>query len=284
MLAISVIIPVYRDWERLRLCLEALERQTLPASEWEIIVADNEPEGGSSSTRLPVNARIVHEPRPGSYAARNAAVALALGEHLAFTDSDCIPDPAWLENGLAALRSRSGARITGPVVIFREPGSHYLPYLYDLHTAFPQQEYVRQGHCATANLLVARRTFDQVGKFDECLSGGDSLWNMRAASMGVPILYDPGVSVGHPARRSLSEILRKRRRVVGSLALRQKVSLQRFALSRLTPPVRRLLALRRANVGLRESILLFLIIWFAQLAEAREYALVRLGMKSPNRT
>ena len=41
---VSVIIPVYRDWDHLRLCLDALERQTMSKDEYEIIVANNEAE------------------------------------------------------------------------------------------------------------------------------------------------------------------------------------------------------------------------------------------------
>jgi cellulose synthase/poly-beta-1,6-N-acetylglucosamine synthase-like glycosyltransferase len=37
--------------------------------------------------------------------ARQAGVALAAGEILAFTDSDCVPDPGWLAAGVAAIDS-----------------------------------------------------------------------------------------------------------------------------------------------------------------------------------
>ena len=41
MVRISVIIPVHNDPERLKLCLEALSKQTLPTNEYEVIVVDN---------------------------------------------------------------------------------------------------------------------------------------------------------------------------------------------------------------------------------------------------
>src|SRR5439155_15998009 len=43
--------------------------------------------------------------RAGPAIARNLAVAEARGEVLAFTDSDCIPEPGWLKAGVAALES-----------------------------------------------------------------------------------------------------------------------------------------------------------------------------------
>ena len=278
---ISVIIPVYRDWDRLRLCLEALERQTLPPGRFEIIVANNEEEDHTPPASLPANARIVHEPRPGSYAARNTAVAASAGRYLAFTDSDCVARPDWLANGLSALQANPHARISGPVSIFREPGSAYYAYIYDLHTAFPQREYVAAGHCVTANLLVARDIFDAVGPFDLCFSGGDTMWNWRAHEQGVPILYDAAVEVGHPARRDLADIFRKRRRTAGSSRL--DVPVYAFVLERMKPPVRRLARLLRKGVGWKDSMAVFAIHWAGRLVEAQEFSFVRLGIKGPNR-
>lgn len=278
---ISVIIPVYQDWDRLKLCLEALERQTLPAERFEILVANNEPDERLPLDRLPANARVLHEPTPGSYAARNTAVGQSRGEWLAFTDSDCVPDESWLANGLAMLEQTPGERITGPIRIFREEGSDYYAYLYDAHTAFPQEDYVRDGVTVTANLFVARQVFDRVGPFEQTMSGGDWEWNMRAHLMGVPIRYDAGVSIAHPARRTLAEIFRKRRRVAGSIAQNRKRSLPIFVLGRLKPPRR--LPFKRSSLGWRDWSALYFITWAKGLVEAHEFSLVKLGLKRPNR-
>ncbi|WP_114952855.1 glycosyltransferase [Sphingosinicella terrae] len=279
--AISVIIPIYKDWERLRLCLDALERQTLPADRFEILVANNEPEGHCPLERLPPNARILHEPSPGSYAARNTAVGQSQGRWLAFTDGDCIPDKDWLARGLELLERHPEERITGPVSIFREEGSDYYAYLFDAHTAFPQEQYARDGVCVTANLLVSRAVFDRVGPFEQTMSGGDWEWNMRAHKMGVPIRYDSGVVVAHPARRTLAEIFKKRRRVAGSIAQNRKRSLPIYVLGRIKPPRR--LPFKRSNLGWRDWSALYLIAWAKGLVEAHEFSLVKLKLKRPNR-
>jgi GT2 family glycosyltransferase len=278
---ITVIIPVYRDWDRLGLCLEALERQTLASDRFEILVANNEPEGRCPLETLPANARVLHEPTPGSYAARNAAVAQSRGKWLAFTDSDCVPDEAWLANGLALLERYPEERITGPVSIFREEGSDYYAYLFDAHTAFPQEQSVRDGICVTANLLVSRKLFDRVGPFEQTMSGGDWEWNMRAHRMGVPIRYDAGVAVAHPARRTLRDIFKKRRRVAGSIAQNRNRSLPIYVLGRLRPPRR--LPFDRASLGWRDWSALYFITWAKGLVEAHEFSLVKLKLKRPNR-
>ena len=42
---VSVIIPTYHDWDRLKLCLKALEQQRYPTDRFEVLVVNNDPEG-----------------------------------------------------------------------------------------------------------------------------------------------------------------------------------------------------------------------------------------------
>ena len=74
----SVVIPYYRDFERLLLLLEHLNCQTIQSDYWEAIVVNNDPdlplklpEGFSVSYRL----NLFEEPTPGSYAARNKGIS-----------------------------------------------------------------------------------------------------------------------------------------------------------------------------------------------------------------
>jgi GT2 family glycosyltransferase len=275
-----VIIPVYRDWDRLAQCLEALAAQSLAAGRFEIIVVNNEPEP-HEVRQMPDNARLIHEPRPGSYAARNAGVAAASGAFLAFTDSDCVPDSGWLEAGLEAMERHPGARVTGPIDVFRDAGASYYAFVHDRHLEFQQRQYVAAGACATANLLVSRDVFDRVGAFRESFSGEDFAWNLRAQEAGIPIIFVEGVRVGHPARRDLRAIFNKRRRKAGS---RSQTPAVRFVLGRLRPPVRHFARLRRERVGWPETLTALGIHWCGSLVEIAEFGLIRLGVKEPNRS
>src|SRR5688572_5665963 len=99
---VSVIIAVWNSPCQIRQCLAALERQTLPRDQFEILVVDN---GSTDDTAAVAHAvpgvTVIEEARPGSYAARNRGLVAARGEYVAFTDADCLPAPDWLE---AALR------------------------------------------------------------------------------------------------------------------------------------------------------------------------------------
>lgn len=214
----TVIIPTFEDWDGLQLCLDCLARQTADAAIFEVIVANNNaaPEI-PASLRLPSNARVIHVPKPGSYAARNAAIAEALGSVLFFTDSDCLPDPRWIELGLERM-SRLGPNdlVAGGVELFPAGKRWTATELYDLVHHLRQEEYAADGWCATANLLARREAFDQFGPFnDDRFAGGDKEWTLRATAMGSSMIYAPEVLIRHPARRDFIAMAKKRRRQIG---------------------------------------------------------------------
>lgn len=211
-LAVSVIVPVRDDPERLRACLTALARQTLPDEQFEVVVVDN-------ASREPVTiddpgVRVVREPRVGSYAARNRGLRVTTAPVVAFTDADCLPEPDWLERGLARL---AGADVVaGAIEVFprltRRPRA---VETYERLTAFPQQHFVeRWGFGATANVIARRAVVDAVGPFDASLeSGGDAEWGERVTAAGFRTVYADEVVVRHPARRTLRELSTKFRRI-----------------------------------------------------------------------
>src|SRR3546814_3787732 len=93
---ISVIVPHYDDVERLKLCLDALEAQSLLRSSFEIIVADNGSPGGKQALAAMIGAcaRMVIVPAKGAGPARTGGVEQARRDQLDFPDCDCLPAPA----------------------------------------------------------------------------------------------------------------------------------------------------------------------------------------------
>jgi len=223
---VSVIIPAFNDLERLGQCLDALSRQTWPASHFEIIVSDNgsDPPLAPSLAKWP-GVQAVWEAEPGSYAARNAAIAVAKGKIYAFTDSDCIPEPDWIEQGVGALNSDDAPGfVGGRVEVFAEdPARPNIVEQYEMLCAFDQVRYLRLGFSVTANLFVSASVFDEVGSFDPRLrSNGDRDWGERASERGHRGVYCEDAVVAHPARRTLRELHRKATRVVGGRRARGK--------------------------------------------------------------
>jgi GT2 family glycosyltransferase len=91
--SISVVIPsLLARADGLEACLRSLAEVDYP--DYEVIVVDNRP-AGAEPVQLP-GVRVVRETRPGISAARNAGLAEANGDVIAFTDDDVEVDPGWL--------------------------------------------------------------------------------------------------------------------------------------------------------------------------------------------
>ena len=149
----------------------------------------------------------------GAGPARNGGAALAIGEVLAFTDSDCIPEPGWLAAGLAAL-SR-GDIVGGRMTVLVQDRSAMTPCeAFESVFAFDNADYVLRKHFSvTANLFVRRSDFTTVGGFRSGVSE-DLEWCWRARSLGLRIVYEPEAVVGHPARHGWIDLRKKWQRLV----------------------------------------------------------------------
>lgn len=217
---VSVIIPVYNDAERLKLCLDRLAEQTFPRDEMEVIVVDN---GSTSPPRELVESypfcQFAEESAPGSYAARNRGLSLAAGDIVAFTDADCLPHRDWLEQGVAGAEQFAGPVLIGGAinVVPNDPTRVSAVEWFDVVFGLQQETNVAHySFAATANAFANRDLLNTIGHFNsQLLSGGDTDWGKRAAAEGYPVVYHPGAAVDHPARRSLGQIATQARRHAG---------------------------------------------------------------------
>lgn len=211
--SVSVIIPHYRDLEHLDGCLRALERQTYPRDRFEVIVGDNaSPEGEAAVAAVVAGrARLVVVTEKGAGPARNGAVALARHEILAFIDSDCVAEPEWLAEGVAAL-SRYDF-VGGRVKVLVEDVERMTPTeAFERVFAFDFETYInKKGFTGSGNLLCPRSMFETVGGFRTTVSE-DVEWSRRARSLGYRLGYAPLAVVGHPGRRTWEELVAKWRR------------------------------------------------------------------------
>lgn len=279
---ISVIIPTYNDWPGLYECIESLRKQTLPKSQFEVIVADNNSEP-SLHEDLNDFVTMIHVPKPGSYAARNEALKLCKGEYIALTDSDCVVSPVWLENGLKILESQK-VRVAGKITLYdRDKNGFSLAACFEKGFAFNQKQSVKQGVCVTANLMIHRSFIEMVGNFDDSLlSGGDIEWNRRADSKGIPIIYSDNVEVFHPIRATMKEILKKRRRVVGG-AYRELNSLGYLKL--IVPPFKAIpLLIEKNNMSFGEKIISWMVCYYLKLFSFGMSLLMKLKITQPTRS
>lgn len=203
---VSVVIPHYNDLVGLKTCYARLQRQTWPRNDIEIVVADNNSACGIDAVQSTVpNAVVIAAPIQGAGPARNAGVAASRGRIVAFLDSDCVPEPDWIQEGVAALQRYDF--VGGEVVTFARRADKPNPVeAYERVFNFNFRRYIQKvGFTGTGNMFVPRSVFDQVGGFRTGVAE-DVDWSFRARSLGYRIGYAERAVVGHPARRSWNDL------------------------------------------------------------------------------
>jgi cellulose synthase/poly-beta-1,6-N-acetylglucosamine synthase-like glycosyltransferase len=255
----TVIVPFYgKNFSQLSECLTAVSGQNYPQADFELIVVDNNPKPVLLDRRdfLPKRCLVVHEPRAGSYAARNRGLAMARGELIAFTDSDCRPATDWLRHGTASLAADPSLGFAaGHIQMTWKRAKPSTIEVYDACVSFQQKSYVKFGYGATANLFTRASVIAAVGRFDEAFfSGGDRDWGRRVSARGYGCSFAPDAVVFHPARDTLSALVTKQCRLVGQefvLATRANRPIHRILLTEVLHSLRIVLVLlrRRADFG-----------------------------------
>ena len=166
---IAVVVPTRNRSGRLPRLVAALEAQTIPASDFEVVFVDDASDDDTArvleriAASTALNLRVISRNScAGPARARNEGWQATSAPIVAFTDDDCIPSPQWLASGLAALA--------------REPHVGVLQ-----GATLPEEGEPLDGFVATrvieeatpffeaCNLFVRRPALDQSGGFDEDL-------------------------------------------------------------------------------------------------------------------
>lgn len=105
---VSVIVPIYNSAETLDRCIESMLQQT--CSQWELILVNDGSEDNSldicqKAAESDWRIKVLAQPNCGVVAARNAGIAAAKGEWIAFLDSDDWFSPHFIESMLVAAES-----------------------------------------------------------------------------------------------------------------------------------------------------------------------------------
>lgn len=200
--AISVIVPVYNAVESLAECIAALVGQDDGGARVELIFVDNGSTDGSLELlRATPGIRLLQEPRPGAYAARNTGASVATGAVLAFTDPDCIAAPGWLRAVASTFTNPSclvalGMRRPSPDV-----GLNRL--LGDYETAKDQwmlsSGNPRKYYGYTNTMAMRRSAWERYGPFDDRPRGADTIFVRRVVdAVGCEaVCWEPGMRVAH---------------------------------------------------------------------------------------
>lgn len=222
-LSATCVICTYKRPRLLTAAVQSVLAQTLPTSDYEVVVVDN---GDDHDTRQAIealaapNLRLLTEPILGLTRARNLGIAEARGDLIAFLDDDAAAEPDWLGNLVAAYRGLEGrhAVIGGPVRPAWEAQppkwlrGHLLTFLTVLDYGDSSQECrLPEEPLYGCNMAVPRATFEAVGGFSarlgragsRLMSSDDVELQLRVRAAGGVIVYEPKAAVRHhiPASR-----------------------------------------------------------------------------------
>ncbi|PFG19536.1 glycosyltransferase [Serinibacter salmoneus] len=211
-----------------------------PDPEVEILVIDNAPSDErtadlvTSLQAIDPRLRYHREDRPGLSSARNAALAHASGEVLAFTDDDVSVDSGWASALQQAAATGAGC-VTGLVATASvdSPAEAYFdarspswsarcePETFDLaqnRRAGALYPFSAGIFGTGANMAVRTRLVQELGGFDEALGagtrtrGGEDLdMFVRILLAGERIVYEPSALVWHHHRADDAALLRQLR-------------------------------------------------------------------------
>ncbi|WP_205698121.1 glycosyltransferase family 2 protein [Conexibacter sp. SYSU D00693] len=195
---VSVVVPSHDRPLRLRWLLNALEEQTLPREEFEVLVV-HDSQGAQTDLLLashPLGVSAQRVAPSGPATKRNAGWRAARAPLVVFTDDDCRPAPDWLERLLAVADAQPGAIVQGPVVV--DPDE--LVVLHHAPWARSQEVTPPSAYGQTANIAYPRDLLGRTGGFDEALpvaAGEDTDLLIRAKALGAPQMAAPDAVVLH---------------------------------------------------------------------------------------
>lgn len=203
-----MIVPVRNGARSIPALLESLAAQTLADRRFEVIVVDNDSSDRTAQLAARAGARVVHEPIANRARARNRGAGEARAALFAFTDADCVAHPDWLEALIGC--ASSSALVAGNVRLDVGENPNRIER-FEALWRFGQEAWVAQGWAATANLLVRRDVFHEIGGFDPSWRhiGEDVDFCFRARAAGHALAYCSSAVVDHVAERQLRPFLRR---------------------------------------------------------------------------
>jgi glycosyltransferase involved in cell wall biosynthesis len=202
---VSVVVCTYNAERTLAPCLESLAKLNYPDYEV-IVVNDGSTDGSLAIAERFGYCRIISQPNKGLSVARNVGAQNATGEIIAYTDSDCVADPDWLNYLVAKMEAADLVACGGPN--FPPPEDSLIPSAVAVSPGGPTHVLLSDDtaeHIAGCNMAFRRDVLLQLGGFDPVYrAAGDDVdicWRFQDA--GYTIGFSPAAVVWHFRRNTV---------------------------------------------------------------------------------
>lgn len=205
-----MIIPVYNGAQTIARTIKCVLGQSYRPCE--IIIVDDGSTDGTAQTIKTFAEQVsyIFQPNRGPAAARNAGVKAARGNLVAFTDSDCLPDPHWLRNLVAGFDSPLAAGVGGLIKSADE--SWIGQYIDEAGFLNPQPKSATPiPYLITANACFRRAALLEAGLFDERFrkpGGEEPELCLRLSKRGYHFCWAKEAVVLHHHRQTVAHLLK----------------------------------------------------------------------------
>ncbi len=239
---LTVIIPAYNASSTIQDLLDSFLEQDYRDSEV-IVIDDCSQDDTPSLLEISPFKTLSLDKNHGPAFCRNVGAAMASGDILVFTDSDCRVGKDWLKNISRRFSENKADAVMGRLVIdastFLGDSISSLGFPAGGSVGFDRIWKVdSDGYThslSTCNFAIKKNVFDEVGGFDTSFpfpGGEDSLLAYQLVRAGFRIKYCPEVIAYHGARSSFRDFIKWQfRRGVSSFIFSRKVDKQKDFIS-----------------------------------------------------
>jgi GT2 family glycosyltransferase len=207
-----VVIPAHNAGDTLPGLLAALMPQARSAGA-QVVVVDSRCTDATPAIARGAGATVVVADRRGASAARNRGVRADTAELIAFLDSDCVPQPHWLERLVTAIEGDPAIGAVGGRVV-AAPSEKLLQRHAERRAHVSQETALadrRMAYVLTANCCYRREVLERLGGFNEELRSAEDVdlaWRMQR-ELGLAPRYVGDAVVEHVHRTTLRGIWRQ---------------------------------------------------------------------------
>ncbi|MFA6554066.1 MAG: glycosyltransferase family 2 protein [Candidatus Paceibacterota bacterium] len=208
---ISIVIPAYNEEKNIATTIEALLAQDY--KDYEIIVVNNASTDKTYEVASKFPVKVVTENRKGLLWARERGRIEAVGDIIANTDADCLPDKTWLSNGSSYFIDEKIAAVSGPYDyydadwFFRKSSLFFQSAIYPIANMFFQLPFIHRGATIIGgNNFIRASALEKAGGYDTSITfyGEDTDTAKRVSAHG-KVKFSPSVVMKTSARRFKAE-------------------------------------------------------------------------------
>ena len=214
---LSILIATFNRASILGKTLDAFTNLDIKNVDYEIIIADNNSNDEtcdvvkSYEQSLPIH--YVFEPTQGKNYALNAALKVACGDIVVFTDDDVTPDPDWLNEIIQSSQRWPDVRVFGGKVVPVFPRivskkiseADFSSYVFAKYSPYQIEQVCEKTTPVGPNCWFRRSVFDDGYRYDPTIgpsgrgriSGSEMELFQRLVSSGEKIVYVPTAVVFH---------------------------------------------------------------------------------------